>query len=156
MAYAKIKNKRHPRRRSSKSRFLSIRRQTPIQKITLTVIILAILTVIIAVICSLAFDTERTVKSAISSLSTDYYENYFYENISTGNKDMSKVMAKYTETGFAKVTLRQLLLYNQQNSSRKDLLLKHCDENNTSVTFYPEPPYSKASYRTEYSYSCSF
>ena len=156
MAYAKTKNKRRVKTHSAKSRFLSIRHKTPIQKLTLAVIILAIFTVIIAVICALIFDTERAVKSTISSLATDYYENYFYENISTGNKDMTKTMEKFADTGFSKVTLRQLLLYNQQNSNYKDLLLKHCDENTTSVTFYPESPYSKTSYRTEYSYSCSF
>ena len=155
MAYAK--NKHSSKIHQSKNRFLSSNAKSPAQKTILAVIILAVITVFVALICSLVFNPEHTTKSTISQLAAEYYEDYFYPNIFSGNKDMSEVLNRYTNTGLAKISLRQLLLYNdQQNIGYQNLLTKYCDENNTFVQFFPTEPYGKTNYRAEYTYSCNF
>ena len=135
---------------------------TPAKKIILTVIALTIIVVIIAIVYPLFFNDECLVKSQISTLATDYYENYFYPNYTSSTSyaqisDLDTAMAKYETYGFAPITLRQLLLYDdQKNTSHAAYLTEHCDENATLIRFYPEAPYSQTSYRTEYTYSCNF
>ncbi len=143
-------------KRSSKKSILIIRRTI------LTVISLAMLTVVIATICIFIFKPENVVKSKISDLSSNYYENFLYKNIISSeayleSKDLNAIMEKYKETGFAAVTLRQLILFGtQKDSDLSSLLKEYCNENETSVKFYPEAPYTQSSYRTEYAYSCNF
>lgn len=150
MAYAKNK---HSSKVHFKTRFLPSAK-TSAQKLTLLAIIVATIAVLTAIICSLVFNAERTTKSTISHLASDYYENYFYSNISSNNP--AEVMNKYTDAGLTRITLRQLLLYTPQNSVYEDTLLRYCDEDNTYVVFYPKAPFGKTDYDTKYTYSCSF
>ena len=121
------------------------------KKVILSVIILAILIIIATVVSFFLLDNERRVKSQISALATDYYENYFYQDYTGAD------LSNYEIHGYAPVTLRQLLLYDhQKNSAYTEFLTNFCDENHTFVRFYPESPYTKTSYRTEYTYSCNF
>lgn len=157
MYMANAKNKHSRKIHKSRNRFLSSRAKSPTQKIILIVIISAIITVFISLICSLFLNPEHNTKSKISQLATEYYEDYFYPNVFSGNKDMSEVLNRYTDTGLAKVSLRQLILSNS-NLSEQDAsqLQKYCDENTTFVQFFPTEPYDKTSYHTEFTYSCSF
>ena len=146
--------KRHPK--SKKPHY------NPIQKIILSIIFAVIIIVAITLIVAIFLKPENLVKSKISSLASDYYENYFYENLINSEKynqinNLDEIMGKYQQSGLSSLTLRQLLLYdNQKNSDVAPFLKKYCNEENTYVKFYPEPPYSKTSYRTEYTYSCNF
>ena len=138
---------------SSKARFLPSSK-TPVQKITLAIIILATLSVLAALICSIIFNPERMVKSTLSRLATEYYEDYFYPHLSS---DPAQALEKYTNTGLAKVTLRQLLLYDdEKNAEYQSLFDKYCDINNTSVQFFPIAPFGQSDYRIDYTYSCNF
>ena len=133
-----------------------------VKKIVLSIILIATIIVVVAAVTPLFYNKQKSVESQISSLATDYYENYFYKNLSSSEdftkiEDLDSAMEKYRTHGFAAVTLRQLLLYdNQKNANYTDFLTKYCDENSTSVRFYPEPPYDKTSYHAEYTYSCAF
>ena len=152
MAYAK--NKSSSEIHASRTRFLSSSK-TPAQKAIITVIILAMLTVIASLISSFLQSPEHRVKSTIAKLAADYYENYFYPDISTN--DISSTLSKYTETGFSRTSLRQLLLYdNQKNAEYRDLITKYCDENSTYVQFFPTEPFGNTNYRIEYTYTCNF
>ncbi|MBR3249011.1 hypothetical protein IKF89_03225 [Candidatus Saccharibacteria bacterium] len=127
--------------------------------ITIVIVIAAIL-VFIAVICSVLLNPERQVKLKFEALATNYYENIFYTNL-INSKNFSgspqKSLEKYTETGLSPMTLRQLILHDADaTKDTADYLLKYCDENETRVTFYPEPSYSKTAYHAEYTYSCNF
>ena len=154
---ANAKNKHSHKIHKSRSRFLSSRAKSPTQKIILIVIVSAIITVFIALTCSLILNPENNTKTKISQLATEYYEDYFYPNVFSGNKDMSEILNRYTDTGLAKVSLRQLILSNS-NLSPADVnfIRQHCDENTTFVQFFPTDPYNKTSYHTECTYSCSF
>lgn len=103
---------------------------------------------------------ESNSKAKIESIAADYYENYFYKNILKNIADKSSlatVLSKYEKTGFSKVSLRQLLLYdNKKHSPEGAELKKYCDEERTSIQIYPDPPYSSKDYHVSYFYACEF
>ena len=126
------------------------------KKIIFIVIVLTFISTSTALFLSYYLTDERLVKSKISNLASDYYENFFYENsiLNIPEEKLSTTLEKYSTTGFSIVTLRQLLLYD--NEKQSDYLLTYCDENSTYVKFYPITPYNQTSYRTEFTYSCDF
>ena len=97
---------------------------------------------------------ESNSKAKIEYIAADYYENYFYKN---DKSSLATVLSKYEKTGFSKVSLRQLLLYdNKKHSSEGAELKKYCDEERTSIQIYPDPPYSSKDYHVSYFYACEF
>ncbi|MBQ3296266.1 hypothetical protein IJG95_00955 [Candidatus Saccharibacteria bacterium] len=137
----------------------------------LTVIILAMLTVLAYTIFTIIATPEFLVKRKIESLTSDYYENYFYPKILENNslkKDdvldpasaeshLSSIMEKYLDTGFSRITLNQLFLYdNRKNYAAASSISKYCDLNKTTIKIFPESPYTVKSYRVDYKYSCNF
>ena len=130
------------------------------QIIIFIIITAAMIAVIVSVVCIFLFKPENTVKAKISELSSDYYENYLYQSLdpnSLSSEEFSKSMQKYEKTGLTITTLRQILLYDhKKNAKDAPFLKKYCDEDSTYIKYYPEYPYSKTSYRTEYTYSCEF
>ena len=154
---ASAKNKYSTKLHQTKTHFSDSHAKAPVQKTIFIIIVLAILTVFVALLYSLIFNTEHVTKSKISYLATNYYENYFYPNLSPHNKDMSDVLNRYTDTGLARISLRQLILSNQDLSQQDiDYFRKNCDENTTFVQFFPTEPFGSTDYRTEFTYSCSF
>ena len=131
----------------------------PAKKVILFVIIASTIIVCIAIISAILLDPERRVKSNFEKLATNYYENIFYADLITSENysgDPEVALEKYQTTGIAPVTLRQLSLSDRTDKNLTNFMLEYCDTNNTTVTFFPEPPYSKTSYHTEYTFSCNF
>ncbi len=159
----KTKNKSlyHPTSTISKNR-KAIRQNNLFRNIILVIIFLASITVVIAAILSFFLTKESLVKSRITELTTDYYENYFYPNLTHSDKyqsnpDKESIMENYHTHGLARTTLNDLLLYdNQKNFQYSDFLSKYCDINKTYVQIFPEPPYEQNSYQIKYHYSCQF
>lgn len=147
--------------RLSKSRS-SACQKNPAKRIILIIIALASLTVIIATVLSFLLTKEFRIKSQITHLATDYYENYFYTNLTNSteyqnNPNKLSVMEKYHTYGLARTTLNNLLLYdNERNASYSDYLSENCDLSSTYVRIFPDPPYEKNSYHIDYYYSCDF
>ncbi len=131
---------------------------TPVQKTTLFIILFLFIIVIGYLIFAITHTPENLTKSKIEKLASEYYENYLFEQFTKSNSEKpSEILEEYKTIGLSIVYLRQLLLYkNQSDAETVNYLTKHCDENKTSVKFYPEPPYNKTSYHTDYSYSCDF
>lgn len=119
-------------------------------KITLGIIISATIIILFAIIFSYFANPERVVKKNIERLATTYYEKNLYEAI-TDKENLSK----YTETGLSRVQLRTLLI-NVADEKTANMIKKYCDENASIIQYFPEEPFSKNSYHTEYTYSCSF
>ena len=150
--------------RNSKGRRGSSTQQTTVVKwVMLGVIAVAFLVVGVAVACKFFFNDKALVERRLEEMSQEYYENYVYENLVNGRmsqQEIREIMDKYITRGFAAVHLRQLLAYKGGDADKGgdagDLLKEHCDENTTSVKFYPEEPFDKKSYRIEYHYDCDF
>ena len=130
------------------------------QKIILGVIIITSLAVIIATASVLLSKPENTIKSKIEALASDYYENYLYQGILDSPRfsgNIEETLGQYVDIGLSAVTLRELLLHDLEKSAdSRPLIEKYCDSGKTTIKYFPEAPFSKTSYRTEYSYSCEF
>ncbi len=137
----------------------------------LTVIALAMLAVLGYTIFTIIATPEFLVKREINHLTSDYYENYFYPKILKNNSiegsdatnpsftesHLSSVMEQYLETGFSRITLNQLFLYdNRKNYSLAAPIAKYCDLDKSFIKIFPESPYTAKNYRVEYNYSCNF
>ena len=133
---------------------------TVVRRVVLWVIGLAIVVVAVSVVVSLVWNPENITKAKLDEMAKEYYEGYIYENLINGSMsqdEIDKAMERYVDWGFAPVNLRQLLLYdNQKNMKDAGFVREYCDENSTSVKFYPEAPYDKKSYRMEYKYACEW
>lgn len=167
------KRTKKPRKNSSKN--FNIRSTVPrsyylAKNVILTVIALAMLTMILFTIYNLIATPEFLIKREIENITTDYYENYFYSQILENNSidpnetnpaiiepAMKSVMPRYAEPGFARLTLRQLLLYdNKKHYSSINYLSEYCDLDQTLIKIYPEEPFGRKNYRVDYSYYCKF
>ena len=126
----------------------------------LTIILSSMLIVILTLLITSFNNPERIVKQGLSAIVTDYYENYFYPNLignSSSEESLEKIMSRYTTSGFAVISLRQLLLFdNGRYAESAAVLRSHCDENKTFVRIYPEAPFGKKNYRVEPTYSYTF
>ena len=167
MAKAKTNSQSfHTSRTRAKSSRLSSRKQFDRQvfnatkRSVLTIIIFSMLIVILAVLFVYFNDPERLVKRKISDIATDYYESYYYPSLIGNAKDdqtLTEIMSPYATPGFATISLRQLLLYDNEHYANTAAFLKqYCDENKTFVHIYPEAPFGKKNYRIDYIYSCAF
>ncbi len=130
--------------------------------IILVIIINAIIIAVTAFLIPIFVNTQNSVQSTIESLARNYYENYLYENLNTvrttsDSAAFEETMQKYQEYGFGTVHLRQILQYNKQENHTPSIdVADYCDENETVIKFYPEPPYNRTTYRMELTYSCNF
>lgn len=139
---------------------LSFRPSPLVKKIILTIIIIAMILVVSITTYSLIFTKENQIKWQFSKIATDYYENYYYQNLiksSSNTEDIYKYLEDHHEKGLQNITLNILLSYdNQKISDHKNLLSENCDRNSTFIKIYPDPPYDKKSYHIEYTYSCGY
>ena len=135
-----------------------------VQKIILSIILTVALSVITfsvyAIIHFRPTDTITLVKSYISSMSTDYYENYYFPSLESsihdrGNSDISEILSRYTDTGFSRVPLRQIISHVNYDETALNQITERCDTNSTFVHFFPDPPFTSTSYHVDYEYSCN-
>ena len=134
----------------------------------LTIIGLVMLTMILFTLFWLIATPEHLTKRTIEDITSDYYKNYFYDsildansitsdNLSEHTEDIERIFGHYEKPGFAKLTLRQLLLYdNQKHIENMSELAKYCNLDNTLIKIYPDPPYNRDNYHVDYTYSCKF
>ena len=130
------------------------------RRVIIGVICAAIVVVLVSLVVSFLWNNQRRVEAKMEEMAREYYEGFIYENLVHGamsKEEIEKVVGRYKERGFAKVNLRQLLLYDgKRNMESAGFIKDYCDENRTSVKFYPEEPYDKNSYRIEYTYKCGW
>lgn len=132
------------------------------KKISLIIVCSAMALVVLALIILPFVKDENLAKSKIDQLARDYYENYFYDDYTNSAKfqqleNKEETMQKYSERGFSRLTLRQLILQDyDKNAETATFLREICDENKTYIQFFPEAPYTKTSYHTKITYSCNF
>ena len=133
---------------------------SPIQKIIIVIIVSVMAITIGFAIASFFLQPENLTKAKISNLATDYYENYLYENLINSEKfsgNIDATMSEYRDRGLSIITLRQLLLHDQsKNASLANEIKNYCDEEKTTIKFYPDAPYSRSSYHVDYHYVCNF
>ena len=161
---------RHAKSRTNRSYISANRTATVARNTILTVIGLAMLAVLAFTIFNFIATPEFLVKREVESITKDYYENYFYPQILENNslsRDesdpavlepiMSEALKRYIEHGFARVSLRQLTLYDdRRHGASASALSEYCNLDQTLIKIYPESPFTSTNYRVEYDYSCKF
>ncbi len=164
MAYSKKKSPL--RTQSRKNQFSSKKSCHHVTKhIAIPAAVLVVLTLVLVTLFNIFNSPEHLVKQKITSIAEDYYENYLYETITKTNhigkinetNSIENILSHYEKRGFASLTLRQLLSYdNDKHPDAASIVLKYCDESATSVQIFPEQPFGKKDYHIEYTYSCNF
>lgn len=128
-------------------------------KVALMAIVLVSASAIIVSLLSLAvLDPEKRAKIALEQIAKEYYTEYLYPRLIGTKTSPEEALKVYTETGVPKVFLRQMLWYDGAKNQNKAGVFANdylnCDTNHTGVRFYPEAPYEKEDFRTEYYWSC--
>lgn len=133
-----------------------------VKKIVIGVIFAVFLVTGIYVVYHFYLTNENVTKYRLSELASDYYENYFYEELTNSeafkqNGSLETVMENYNKYGLPRIALKDLIVHGEQKTTPyAGYLTNRCDENDTFVKFYPDPPYEKTSYHFEYTYACNF
>lgn len=129
-----------------------------VQKTIIVVIIGAIVSVLIALLCSFLFSPERTVRGTIEEITANYYENFIYKTTAEMSKDGAAAsLSAHSQYGLSTVTIRQILLHDKKKYTGETLLIEqYCDTDRTTVKYYPVEPYGQTDYRADINYSCNF
>lgn len=137
----------------------TVKKSNPFKKIIIAIICITMLLIAIAVGFSIFYHPEDSVKSHIDDLARHYYEDFIYQSVAKANdaSGITTALSEYSEHGLSRTTLRQLLLHDPSTDPNTiNLIRKYCDENKTTVKFYPEPPYHQSSFHFDFTYSCNF
>lgn len=107
------------------------------------------------------YNPERAAVRETEYLAKDYYENYYYDQLVTANSDKSlaDIFGKYEETGFPRVYLRELLLFdNGRHAAERGFYTDSyvCNTNHTAIIITPYRPYGKTDYKVKYEYECQW
>lgn len=144
--------------KSKKTKNQSYFKSLPWPKIVILIVIgISFLTVIAAVIYSVMYSPEKIIHAEVKALAKDYYENYVYKDIEDSGSTPAKALEPYREHGLTPVKLRQILLSDEERNIKVTALIEeYCNTTQTTVRFYPDPPYGKTDYHVSYVYSCNF
>lgn len=121
-------------------------------------IMILTITVLVSLAIHFYYSPKMIAKRELQSIARDYYENYFYNNMinSIRGKTPAEIFEKYEKNGFAKVKLRQLLLF---DNGRHEKSMKYfddykCDQDETEVLYKPKEPFGAKDYTLEISPVC--
>jgi hypothetical protein len=132
------------------------------KRAVMTIIVVAMMTVILAVLFSIFATPERTITKKIEDIAADYYENYLYTSIASSStinntKPVTEIIGNYAKRGFDTITLHQLLLFDgQRHADAASILSRYCDEYETTIHYYPTEPFGQKDYHADIKYSCIF
>lgn len=129
--------------------------------ISTAAIIVCIGLVFLNVVFHFVFDPQKVVEREMEKITADYYENYYYDSFTENmsDEDFAMAFSTYSEFGFPRVYLRELLLFDdgRHEGSRSIFDSSYsCDTNHTSVQIYPKAPFGKKDYTVKYNYSCEW
>ena len=129
------------------------------RKFTTATIILCLALVIFNAGAHAVLDPKRVTMNKVEELTADYYENYYYDQFTDGmsDEDFAAAFMTYSEYGFPRVYLRELLLFDDGRHSDARAYFDgqyYCNTNHTSITIVPEYPYGKKDYHVNYDYEC--
>ncbi len=106
-------------------------------------------------------DPQKLAEGELEMLAKDYYENYYYDVFTNSLPDEDYLVAftTYSEYGFPKVYLRELLLFDDGKHAESRPYFEGqylCNTNRTSVTIIPYAPFGRTDYEVRYSYDCEW
>lgn len=130
------------------------------KRFAIIIIIFCSAIILLNIVANAYFNPGAVVDREINNLAKEYYEDYLYQNMTTGlsEEEITKELARYEKSGTGNVYLRQLLLYDSGRREDAASYFNHkgytCDRNKTYVKYYPEPPFKKENYHFEIKLAC--
>lgn len=106
-------------------------------------------------------DPKRVAESEMEKIAKDYYENYYYDEFvnSVPEGELNIAFATYTDYGFPRVYLRDLLLFDNGRHAASRAYFESqyaCNTNRTAIQIVPYAPFGKTDYRINYFYDCEY
>lgn len=124
----------------------------------------SILVIIVGIIVALVLlfnskNKEEKLEDILKNLGTDFYENFYYNQVGSNEKERAEFLKKYKDIGI-KVNLDNLFRYQKEEPTEiitkfvnKDTK-KECDRKNSMVIIYPKEPYGKTNYTMDSTLVC--
>lgn len=106
------------------------------------IIIISIIIVIIIII-SLIIYSNNSKEDTFKSLGIDFYENFYYPNLSDSSKE--KILSDLEDTGL-KITLQDLIDSEKYLTMKIDSKIEKCSKEESIIYIYPKEPYSLEDY----------
>ncbi|MBR3264306.1 hypothetical protein IKF94_03735 [Candidatus Saccharibacteria bacterium] len=131
------------------------------RKFTVVAIFVCLALVFFNVAAHAVLDPKKLAENELQSLAKDYYENYYYDVFTEQLPESDYLVAftTYSEYGFPKVYLRELLLFDDSRHADSRPYFEgqySCNTNRTSVTIIPYAPYGRTDYEVKYDYDCEW
>lgn len=106
-------------------------------------------------------DPKKMAENELQALAKDYYENYYYDTFTENlpEEDYLVAFTTYSEYGFPKVYLRELLLFDDAKHADSRAYFEGqylCNTNRTGVVFVPHAPFGRTDYEVKYTYDCEW
>jgi hypothetical protein len=104
---------------------------------------------------------EKVLTAKLSELGTDFYENFYYDQLGKSQEEREETLKKFSDKGI-KIDLDNLIRLNSDNSEDlKSIFVNKktgssCDAKSTKVIIYPKESYGKKDYKIETVLECGF
>lgn len=104
---------------------------------------------------------EEKLIRLLNEMGTDFYENYYYDQLGKTDEEREKFLALYTDKGI-KVNLDNLGRYNSKVNEDKIAEFvnsetnEECDKIETKIIIYPKESFGKTDYELEAVLECGF
>lgn len=124
-------------------------------------IIIGVVVILVGIILFVLINTdgEKKLKDKLETLATDYYENNYYDKISSDEATRKQILEKFASTGFT-INLNSLSRYEQFTEQVKEFVNsetdEECDKEKTTITIYPKDPYGKEDYEVKVNLVCGY
>ena len=130
-----------------------------------TILLVIIIGIVILLNCisdkEKKLNQQEKLEDLFRTMSTEYYEDFYYNQIGNTQEERENFLIKYKSTGI-QINLDSLSRYNSDvNSKRIEKFVnletnKKCDLKNTISIIYPKEPYKKDSYEINIKLDCGF
>lgn len=130
------------------------------RRVSIGLVIVSVLAVAGYLFASHYFAPEKIAQRELTRIAEDYYENFFYDNFVADLPESEQAAAfeKYVENGFPRVTLSDLLLYDDEKHASSEQYFNYqnytCDVEKTYVQFFPQSPFGKTDYEIARVFHC--
>lgn len=125
------------------------------------VALIVVLVVALVLIFSNNKNESLKLSESLKELGVDFYENFYYNQISKNDKERKEFLEKYKDLGIKvsldsiarhKIDAKEEILAEFVNSKTKE----ECDRTNTMVVIYPKEPYGKSDHVVDAILVCGF
>ena len=136
-------------------------------KLNVTKLVAFVVVAVVIVVAAVIFgikgtnNPEKVLTAKLSELGTDFYENFYYDQLGKSQEEREETLKKFSDKGI-KIDLDNLIRLNSDNSEDlKSIFVNKktgssCDAKNTKVIIYPKEGYGKKDYKIETVLECGF